>query len=268
MKRLFSYLFERRLARRMVKKLLTMPDCTEVSTMEMVTITYNFRPFDSKWFCILKHPILFIQLLFTNFSNLDREFLRDARKNGYVTDGSKYYNTLVGRPYNIPVVFRSKENICKMFCKCEEKEIYENSEIQYHFRELVETDDICNTVMQLIRIPADCQTGHIDNTSCRSAAFVLEGEGSTEYSYWLYGNFYDDDHNGDKALWREFGERQEMTVCISDNSWCSYPCNTIDVDTEDPKPKTPWFSIKNIGKNDLILFVVMIKEFIDELPSK
>ena len=62
----------------MVKKLLTMPDCTEVSTKQMVGITYDLRASDSISLCILKHPMLFLQLLFVDSFALNKEFLLKA----------------------------------------------------------------------------------------------------------------------------------------------------------------------------------------------
>lgn len=254
-------MLEKRLARRMVRKLLTMPDCTEVSTTHMVGITYGLSPSDSKWLCVLKHP-LFFQLLFVDLFALHSEFHREARRKGFVVDGSEYYNTLAGMPYNIPKIFRRRENISMMFEKCERKEIFTNSDIHYYIRELVTKDDISCATMQLMRIPPGCQTGHIDNTKYRSAAFVLDGEGCTEYSYWEHGYFYDDDHDGEEAIWRELGERQEMKDCISVNSLCSYPCNARGI--EGPQPNVPWFSLTNTGKEDFILFIVKINDFLDD----
>ena len=120
----------------MVRKLLTMPDCTKVSTTHMMGIAYGLSPSDSRWLCVLKHPLLFFHLLFVDFFALNTEFHREARQKGFVVDGSEYYNTFVGRPYCIPDVFRRRENISMMFEKCEEKETFTNSDIHYYIRDL------------------------------------------------------------------------------------------------------------------------------------
>lgn len=160
------------LAQRMVEKLMTMPDNTEISTFEML----------DKLGIVCEAPS-------EESFQLDYLFLETAKRNGFLVDTAKYEGLCVGFPVYIPSIFRNKKKLLAKFAEQEEKEVL-HDEGRYYVRQFIESrtyeeeneEPITETqALQLFRIAPGQSTGMIDCTNHRLVAITLRGKGTFEF---------------------------------------------------------------------------------------
>lgn len=205
---------------------------------------------------------------------LDRLIKMKATQAGYIVDGSWNHGLFLGPPYGIPNVYRLKNNLISSFEDVAKTKIAAEGQNRYYVRKQYETvhrhyehkrypritDYDQTREMQLWRIPAGQSTGMVPNKGGRVTCYVLTGECSFECSHWVYGFFVDG--NNDEAMWKEYKEIEQL----SKDQLGFARCNDTREETE--APQTAWYKLTNTGNTDLYLYVVdaAVTEYVEYAP--
>lgn len=275
------------IARLMMEKLHSLPDNSELSVMDLFTIALQSEWVEGKThegYLITGYKIADIRLedgaflhdhIKWNFEDgiwqpgikqgfiLDELFNRMVRANGYIEDCAIRGGRRMGYPYDLSSIYRKKHNLIHSFEKVEER-VMEHGNLQKYFvRELKETrhyqyrdkdkkfccyDKI--KPLQLWRIPKGCGTGiiYIEDNYCRFT--VLKGKCLIESEFWKYERY-----QKKKPSWLKFQNKKELTIYQSATARCNRKEKELEA------PQKAWFQITNMGKSDLLLFVVDTSKF-------
>lgn len=274
----------------MVQTLLTLPDKSELSVMQLFGETMksvHIKGEDKEGYPIhglklldfkLKTGGYLSKMIKWDFKNaiwnpdysqgfdLLKLFTKKATRAGFIVDGSDNHGLYLGQPQYIPEVYRSKKNLLASFEDV--PEIVQNTEANeiFYIHKQYETihrhrewehkqyprisDSNYTRELQLWRIPAGNSTGLIPNETGRVTCYVIEGKCTFECSQWQYGYFIDDEDNGEEAKWKELKEVEQLT---KDRFGFS---ESNDKREETTAPHNAWYKIANTGKTDLLVYVV------------
>lgn len=275
------------IARLMMKKLYSLPDNIELSVIDLFTQTLEAEWVKGKThegYSINGYKITDIRLedgtflhdyFKWDFENgiwqpgiqqgftLNELFSKMIKNNGYIEDRAISGGRRMGYPYDHSSIFRKKENLISSFANVEEKVIDKRNHQRYFVREFIETrryqyKDRDNKLccydrvkpLQLWRIPKGCKTGVIDVVGDYTRFTVIRGKCCIESEFWRYARF-----EKKKPSWNNYEEKQELKIYQS----AIARCNSKEENYE--YPQKAWFQITNVGKSDLLLFVVDTSRF-------
>lgn len=275
------------IARLMMKKLVLLPDNSELSVMDLFT-----QALQAEWvkvktnegYFINGYKIADVRLedgtflhdhVKWNFDNnlwqpgieqgliLDDLFNGMAKSNRYIVDYAVRGGRRMGYPYNLSSIYRKKDNLLLSFADVVEMVIDKGNNQRYFVREFVEEkhyqyrdndNRLCcyNRVkpLQLWRIPKGCITGVIDVVDDYCSFTVIRGKCCIESEFWRYEQF-----NNKKPSWKKYEKKNKLKICHSFIA----RCNREEEDLE--APRKAWFQVINEGKSDLLLFVVDTSRF-------
>ena len=274
----------------MVQTLLSLPDKSELSIMQLFGETIkseNFNGKDKDGYPIhglklldfkLKTGEFLSKLIKWDFKNaiwnpdytqgfdLLKLFKKKATKAGFIVDGSDTHGLCLGVPYCIPKVYRSKKKLLDSFENVPETEQNPGENERFYIRKQYETvhrhhewphkqypritDCDFTRELQLWRIPVGQDTGLITNEKGRVTCYVLKGKCKFENSYWECAKFVCDDDYNGEAKWKELKEEE----LLSKEQFGFAESN--DKREETKAPQDAWYKITNTGKSDLLVYVV------------
>ena len=275
------------IARLMMEKLHSLPDNSELSVMDLFTIALQSEWVESKPhedYFITGYKIADIRLedgtflhdhIKWNFEDgiwqpgieqgftLDELFSRMARANGYIEDSAIRGGRRMGCPYDLSSIYRKKENLLSSFANVEEVVIDKGNNQRYLVREFIETrryqyigrdNKLCFydkvKPLQLWRIPKGCVTGIIDVVDDYCCFTVIRGKCCIESEFWRYERV-----EKKKQSWQQFKDKNDLTIYQSATARCNRKEKELEA------PQKAWFQITNMGKSDLLLFVVDTSKF-------
>ena len=267
----------------MIEKLLSLPDNSELSVMnlfERVLSAEYLRVKHEDGYYIQGYKITDIELpdgkylhdfVIWDFDNglwnphikqgfaLEDAFYVKAKRMGYVIDGSRHAGGKVGVPYDIPRVFRIKKDLISTFMNPDNSVTIRNGESSYRLLKKYETRQYQYTdypsgkllkyeakrVLQLLILPAECSTGKVFHKEGNICFYVLKGKCHYNDLYWEYGVFYP----RRKAKWNEMKSQYELRY--NKSAFSRKNRYTRDIEA----PTDAWYQITNTGKSDLLVFV-------------
>ena len=267
----------------MVKRLLSLPDNSELSVADLLEQTlqaFHVEGTDKDGYPIHGYKVCDIELgdgshlhdhvkwdfengvwnpYFEQGLELEELFYAKAKREGYVIDGSRHAGCKVGHPFCIERVFRNKKNLIRSFMSIEKTMPVPNEEFAYTILARHETrqnqyrEHPSGTIvkfaerrtLQLMILPVGCNTGKTFHKWGNICLYVLKGKCRYCDSYWDYSTIYPKRN----ARWNETKNRCELkcneSVCSRKNR------NAGDVEA----PSDAWYQLTNIGKSDLLVFI-------------
>lgn len=195
---------------------------------------------------------------------LDNVFEKKAIISGYLVDPAIRGGRRMGLPYYLSSIYRNKKNLIESFIGVEEKVTNLGNDVLYYIQEIKEkrayhfTNEKGELIhferikpLQLWRIPKECQTGKVLVANNYIRFTILKGKCLIERSHWDY----EKPNPKRKAFWSEHQDKRELRINQSDIAR-----NNRNEENNKP-PQEAWFQINNIGKSDLLLFVVDTSRF-------
>lgn len=170
-------------------------------------------------------------------------FERKVHRKGYIIDWSESAGLKLGLHYYIRFYFRQIKHLISSFDCIEECVFCNSNQEKYYSRK--SSDE--RKEIQLLRVPSGCNTGK-NEIKGRLSCFVVKGKCEFNASEWQYGIF----HPKRKAEWREIKTKVNLKIYQSK----FVKKNHIE---EIQTPSEAWFQITNIGKSDLLVYVVDIR---------
>ena len=170
-------------------------------------------------------------------------FERKVHRKGYIIDWSESVGLKLGLHYYIRFYFRQIKNLISSFDSIDEYAFCSSNKEKYYIR--IRFDK--QKEIQLLRVPSGCNTGK-NEIKGRLSCFVVKGKCELKASEWQYGVF----HPKRKAEWREI--KTKINLKIYQSKFVKK--NHIK---EIQNPSEAWFQITNIGKSDLLVYVVDIR---------
>ena len=272
------------IAKLMINKLHSLPDNSELSLLDLFSHTLQSERVEGKThegYYISGYKIADIRLddgtFFHDHIKWDFEngiwqpgikqgftlceiLARMIRKNGIIEDHAIRGGRRMGYPYDLSSIFRNKENLISSFANVEEKLIDKGNHQKYFIREYIETRHYHNYYklsrydrikpLQLWRIPKGCRTGVIDVVDDFIYFTTLKGKCYLESEYWKYERVVKK-----KPSWNNYKNKEELRIYKSAVARCNSDEKDLDA------PQKAWFQITNVGKSDLLLFVVDTSRF-------
>ncbi|MBR1469290.1 MAG: hypothetical protein IJ605_04180 [Prevotella sp.] len=275
------------IAKLMMDKLCSLPDNSELSLMDLFTQALQSEWVEGKThegYFISGYKVTDIRLddgsflhdhIKWDFENgiwhprlkqgftLNELFARIIRNNGFFEDHAIKGGRRMGYPYDLSSIWRKKENLIYSFANVEEKVIDKGNYQKYYIREIIETrhyqyrnrnnkfsryDRI--KPLQLWRIPKGCNTGVTEVEDDQIYFTTLKGKCSIESEYWQYERVVKK-----KTSWNNYKTIEELRIYKSAVARCNREEKDLDA------PQKAWFQITNVGKSDLLLFVVDTSRF-------
>ncbi|MBR5687319.1 MAG: hypothetical protein IKX36_05115 [Prevotella sp.] len=225
---------EKKIAKKAMKKLQSLPDGVEIEWYILF-----WGEIDSPKGFILRHPILFLKLLFvTNIHRIIERFLMEVKEDGrFIVDISSRAG-LIGI-ISIPI-FRNKENLLKKFSEIHETKMSSGGNTNiYYVKRSYEMRNGKRKPLQLYRIPRNSTTGiiRIHTEILCITAVALNGSCIARWG---------DVQEGKDIIQLE-EELQENDCYIFDN----------DYRTEDTCDYS-WYEIKNPESHDLLMLILPV----------